>query len=75
VVARYVRLLVHAEATTRSEVLSEVRQLEDRLGLTPLAMLRLRWEVATDEVAERRAGRAASSSRPRVVDPGAVERA
>jgi hypothetical protein len=72
VVARYVRLLVHAESSTRSEVLSEVRQLEDRLGLTPLAMMRLRWEVAADEVAERRAVRAAPSSRPRIVDPSAV---
>jgi hypothetical protein len=35
--------------------LSEVRQLEDRLGLTPMAMLRLRWEVVRDELAEARA--------------------
>jgi hypothetical protein len=71
VVARYVRLLVHAESSTRSEVLSEVRQLEDRLGLNPLAMLRLRWEVAADEVAEWRADRPARA-RPRAVDPSAV---
>jgi len=26
-------------------LLGEIRQLEDRLGLTPMAMLRLRWEI------------------------------
>lgn len=49
-VARYVRVLVTAEKPEASAaVLSEVRQMEDRLGLTPMAMLRLRWAVAVDE--------------------------
>jgi hypothetical protein len=30
-------------------LLGEVRQLEDRLGLSPLAMLRLRWEIMPAE--------------------------
>lgn len=56
VVARYVRALVVAEKRNApSTVLAEVRQLEDRLGLTPMSMLRLRWEVTADEVAQRRA--------------------
>jgi hypothetical protein len=71
VVARYVRLLVIVERGRRADLLSEVRQLEDRLGLTPMAMMRLRWEVAADEVAERRAARPAGR-RPRAVDPSAV---
>lgn len=46
VVARYCRLLVAAEkANATAAVLGEVRQLEDRLGLSPMAMLRLRWEL------------------------------
>jgi len=73
IVARYVRTLARAELLSAgTSTLAECRQFEDRLGLTPLAMLRLRWEVAADEVAERRAARSAPSSRPRVVDPSAV---
>jgi hypothetical protein len=54
-VARYVRALVQAEhPQAGTPLLSEVRQLEDRLGLTPMAMLRLRWEIAPDEVADQR---------------------
>jgi hypothetical protein len=46
-VARYARQLVRAEGRdAQVTILSEVRQLEDRLGLTPMAMLRLRWEIA-----------------------------
>src|SRR5438445_12065236 len=42
VVARYTRLLIVANARKApAAVLAEVRQLEDRLGLTPMAMLRL----------------------------------
>lgn len=52
----------------------ELRQLEDRLGLNPLAMLRLRWEVVADELAERRqpnpADQLATVRRLRVADPG-----
>lgn len=82
VVARYVRLL----RTTESEMdapsaalLAEVRQLEDRLGLTPAAMLRLRWEIdGSDDVADARQHRAATpkSTRQRLkaVDPDVVAR-
>ena len=47
VVARYVVLLAEADVGEPKAAM-EVRQIEDRLGLTPLAMLRLRWEVAPD---------------------------
>lgn len=69
-VARYVRRLIEAEsAEAPMAVNAEVRQMEDRLGLTPMAMMRLRWEVAADEVAEARSTRESARSRLKVVDP------
>lgn len=53
VVARYALLLLAAEALNK-DALSEARQLEDRLGLTPKAMRLLLWEITSDEVAEKR---------------------
>lgn len=52
-VARYAVLLPAAERVgCPVPVLAEVRQFEDRLGLNPLAMRRLFWEVkASAEVA------------------------
>ena len=46
VVARYVRTLVRAETPkATAAVLAEARQLEDRLGLSSMALLRLRWTI------------------------------
>jgi hypothetical protein len=53
VVARYCRVAIVAE-TLDKDAMSEARQLEDRLGLTPKAMRLLLWQVAADEVAEKR---------------------
>ena len=44
VVARYARVLEVAETGERY-ALAETRQIEDRLGLTPMALMRLRWEI------------------------------
>lgn len=55
-VAQYVRWKVAAEQGSL-DASKEARQLADRLGLTPLALLRLRWEISEDEVAEVRRGR------------------
>ncbi len=54
VVARYVAVTLLAETTFSAPLLSEARQLEDRLGLSPMAMLRLRWEIIEggDETAD-----------------------
>lgn len=53
VVARYAKLLVAAEkADASAALLAEVRQLEDRLGLSPMAMKRLMWEIVPDESVE-----------------------
>lgn len=46
VVARYVSLLIEQEAgKANAALLAEIRQMEDRLGLSPMAMKRLQWEV------------------------------
>jgi hypothetical protein len=50
VVARYARLIVQAEVYgAKPAFLAEVRQLEDRLGLNPLAMARLRWTIVESD--------------------------
>lgn len=73
-VARLARILVAAEKPGAvASLLSEVRQLEDRLGLNPRAMLSLRWEMADDDAgAESPAAAPASVRRLRAVDPDAV---
>lgn len=64
-VARYVQLLLAAEKPDASAaVLSEVRQMEDRLGLNPLALLRLRWQI--DEPGDVVPLRAASGGQRRI---------
>ncbi|MGN7137244.1 hypothetical protein [Streptomyces pseudogriseolus] len=75
-VAQYVRWKSRAEAGDL-DAAKEARQLADRLGLTPLSLLRLRWEIATDEVAETRRARATEAKattrrRLRVVDTDAA---
>jgi hypothetical protein len=62
VVARYCQLLLKAEFGNVL-LMPEVRMLEDRLGLSPMAMLRLRWEVAADEVDEKRQTKTATPRR------------
>jgi hypothetical protein len=45
-IARWVLLLVECEQPgVRAAKLSELRQLEDRIGANPSAMARLRWQV------------------------------
>ncbi len=61
-VAQYVRHKVLAELGDLDGA-REARQWSDRLGLSPLAMLRLRWEVVVDEVADRRQARAKPATR------------
>lgn len=77
-VAAYVRHKTMAELGDLEHA-KEARQWSDRLGLSPMALLRLRWEIVADETATRREERAAPVAAPqsirqrlRVVDPGAV---
>lgn len=52
VVARYTVCLVEAERPGASAaLLAEVRQIEDRLGLSAMSMLRLRWEITEPDEA------------------------
>jgi hypothetical protein len=69
-VARYARLTVAAEIPDApSSLLAEVRQLEDRLGLSPMAMRRLLWQVDDrDEIADRRPAAQAPKRRLAAVD-------
>jgi hypothetical protein len=52
VVARYASIVLACEQPDASAAfLSEARQLEDRLGLSPMAMKRLQWEIGQVAVA------------------------
>ncbi len=74
-VAQYVRHKVMAELGDMDGA-KEARQWSDRLGLSPMSLLRLRWEIVADEVTTRRETRTAmpksARARLKVVDPGAV---
>lgn len=71
-VGRYTRALVRAEQMgAQTFLLGEVRQLEDRLGLNPMSMLRLRWEISTDELAEVRDDRTQPARRLSAINPKA----
>lgn len=67
-VARYAQLLEVAEQPGASAaLLNECRQMEDRLGLTPLAMHRLNWKVVDDgEVVAPPSSRPGGSARDRL---------
>ena len=65
-IARYVRMLGHAEKPDATAAIHmAVTALEDRIGLNPKAMRLLMWQVADDEVAQRRAETAGSNARKR----------
>lgn len=65
IVARYTRCVIVAEGLDK-DAMSEARQLEDRLGLTPKAMRMLMWQIAPDEVAEKRQEAATGGARGRI---------
>lgn len=62
-VAQYVRHKVRAELGSLDDA-KEARQWSDRLGLNPLAMLRLRWETERVDAAEAEGRRRRASSKP-----------
>lgn len=68
-VAQYVRWKVRAEQGDLKSA-SEARQLSDRLGLNPLALMRLRAEVEHADEVEDRGNRRRSSTAPRERKPG-----
>lgn len=67
-VAVYVRHHVLGELGEIDQA-KEARMWSDRLGLSPQAMLRLRWEIVADETAAKREERAAAArSTPKQAD-------
>ncbi|WP_326728978.1 hypothetical protein [Streptomyces phaeochromogenes] len=71
-VAQYVRWKSRAESGDL-DAAKEARQLADRLGLNPLAMLRLRWRVGEpEESAPTRARKRTAPARRRPDDPRAA---
>lgn len=62
-VAQYARLKVRAELGDLNAA-KEARQWSDRLGLNPLAMLRLRWQIEQTDAAEERGRRRRNPSAP-----------
>ena len=60
-VALYCRWMVAAELGDM-DAAREARQWSDRLGLSALALLRLRWEIVADEVGEQRTTRTSKSA-------------
>lgn len=73
-IAQYTRHQVLAELGDL-DAAKEARQWSDRLGLSPMSMLRLRWEVVRDEVAARRQQHTASAAAAAPADPFAALRA
>ena len=78
IVARYVRNCLAVETggvnVALAYVIAEIRQQEDRLGRSPMALLRLRWEVAPDAIAEvRDEDTRRGTRRLRAIDPAATE--
>lgn len=63
-VALYVRFFCIGE-TGRLDEAKEARMWSDRLGLNPAAMLKNRWRVAVDEVAEKRTEKTAEKTKTR----------
>lgn len=63
-VAQYVRWKVLGE-NGDMDASKEARQLADRLGLTPLALQRLRWVVVRDEVADKRNAKSTKPAAPK----------
>jgi len=67
-VARYCRLLIVAEGEgARAADHAQATALADRLGLTPKAMRLLLWQIASDEVAEKRQEATGARKRIRAV--------
>lgn len=54
------------ESPVQSSLLSEMRQLEDRLGLSPMARRRLQWELPEDGAVQVSAGDELAARRKRL---------
>ena len=67
-VARYCRIVTLAEAPDAdTKLMAQAVTLEDRLGLSPKSMRMLLWEIASDDVAEKRQTSAGARGRIKAV--------
>lgn len=73
-VALYVRLFLVGSGLDKPDVkaATEARQIGDRLGLNPAAMLKNRWRVTSDQVGEQRESKKKPAQRRRLVVADAV---
>lgn len=73
-VALYVRLFLVGSGIEKPDVkaATEARQIGDRLGLNPTAMLKNRWRIAADQIGEQRETRKKPAQRRRLVVADAV---
>lgn len=64
-------------ATGELTLMKEMREIEDRIGLTPKGMAALHWEIARDEVGAKRdeKNEGAPGRRLKAVDPALVGQA
>lgn len=60
-VATYVRFSILGEES--KDAANEARQWSDRLGLNPASMLRNRWRIKSDDLADKRTEKAAPTKR------------
>jgi hypothetical protein len=66
-VGRYCRIMVACEKPDATAAMhAQATAMEDRLGLTPKAMRLLLWQIAADEVGEKRDEQAATTVRGRI---------
>jgi hypothetical protein len=72
-IAHYVRLSRRAEDRPTGTLLGELRQTEDRWGLNPVALMRLRWVITDDDLTEAD-DPAVLSIRDRLVNPRPPQR-
>jgi hypothetical protein len=70
-VALYVRAFLLG-AAGEVKAMTESRQMGDRLGLNPTAMLKNRWRVVADQVGEQRESKKKPAQRRRLVVADAV---
>lgn len=70
-IALYVRWMVSAADDTNADLTAqlkagnEARQWSDRLGLNPTAMLKNRWRIKSDDLAEARESKKPAKKSPR----------
>lgn len=66
-IARYTRVLIEAEQPlATAALLAVVTAMEDRIGMSPKGLRLLMWEIAEDEVAQKRADTAGTDVRRRL---------